>query len=76
MINPEKFGSPHLDTPSSRYKFLKFATKSMKINKKNQISNWAQQLGAPGLVHPEALTVGARGQRDPTCHTHKNRATL
>ena len=67
MMNPAKFGSPHLDTPSSRYKFLKFAFKSMKINKENQISNWAQQLGAPGLVHLEALTAGARSQCDLTC---------
>ena len=71
MSNPAKFGSPHLDTPSSRYKFLKFAFKYMKINKENQISNQAQQLGAPGLVHPEVLTVGAHSQRDPTViHTN------
>ena len=30
-----KFGSLHFDTPSSRYKFLKFATKSVKANKEN-----------------------------------------
>ena len=36
MMNPTKFGSPKLDTPNSRYKFLKFAFKSMKINKENQ----------------------------------------
>ena len=29
-MNPTKFGSPHLDTPSSRYNFCKLATKSMK----------------------------------------------
>ena len=67
MKNPTKFVSPKLDTPSSRYKFLKFAFKSMKINKENQISSQAQQLGAPGPVHPEALTAGARSHRDPTC---------
>ena len=39
--------------------------------KKNKISNQAQQLGAPGLVHPEVLTVGAHSQRDPTViHTN------
>ena len=58
MINPTKVGSLNLDIPNSRYKFLKFAFKSMKINKENQISNQAQQLGAPGPVHPEALIVG------------------
>ena len=31
-MNPTKFGSPNLDIPSSSYKFLKFAFKSMKIN--------------------------------------------
>ena len=59
MMNPAIFGSPHLDTPRSRYKFLKFAFKYMKINKENQISNQAQQLGAPSPVYPEALTAGA-----------------
>ena len=33
MMNPKKFGSLNLDTPSSRYEFLKFVFKSMK-NKK------------------------------------------
>ena len=32
MMNPPKFCSPYLDTPSSIYEFLKLATKSMKIN--------------------------------------------
>ena len=58
MMNPAKFGSSHLDTPSTRYGFLKFAFKPMKINKENQISNRARQLGAPGPVHSEALTAG------------------
>ena len=52
-MNLTKFGSPHLDTPNSRYEFLKFVTKSMKkINKENQISNQALQLGAPGAYTP------------------------
>ena len=33
MMNPTKFGSLNLDTPSFRYEFLKFATKPGKINK-------------------------------------------
>ena len=33
MMNPTKFGSLNLDIPSSSYEFLKFATKSRKINK-------------------------------------------
>ena len=65
MMNPTKFGSPHLDTPSSRYNFLMFAFKYVKINKENQIPNRTQQLGAPGPVHPEVLTVGPVGQRNP-----------
>ena len=47
MMNPTKFGSLNLDTPSSRYEFLKFATKYRIINKENRISNRAQLLGAP-----------------------------
>ena len=34
MMNPTKFGYPYLDTPSSRYEFLKFVTKSVKTTKK------------------------------------------
>ena len=30
MMNQKKFGSPHLDTPSSIYDFCKIATKSRK----------------------------------------------
>ena len=49
MMNPTKFGSLNLDIPSSRYDFCKFATKSRKQIKKNQISNRELQLGAPSL---------------------------
>ena len=65
MVNLTKFSSPNLVTPNSRYKFLKFAFKFIKINKENQISNRAQQLGAPGPMHPEVLTAGPVDQRDP-----------
>ena len=59
-MNPKKFGSPHLDTPSSRYNFCNLATKSMKkINKENQISNRALQLGAPGLYTHGGSHMGA-----------------
>jgi len=51
MRNPTKFVSPKLDTPSSRYEFLKHAFKSGKINQKIKTSH--------------RLIVGARGQRDP-----------
>ena len=34
MRNPTKFGSLNLDTPSSRYEFLKLVFKSVKIYKK------------------------------------------
>ena len=43
MMNPTKFGSLYLDTPSSRYEFLKHAFKSMKTNKKSittQTDRW------------------------------------
>jgi hypothetical protein len=33
MMNPTKFGSSHLDLPSSRYEILRFAFKSVKKNK-------------------------------------------
>ena len=47
-MNPTKFGSPHLDTPNSRYDFCKFATKSMKTNKENH-SKIRNILHTPGL---------------------------
>ena len=65
MVNPTKFASPKFDTPNSRYKFLKFGFKTMKINKESQMSNQAQQQGAPGPVHPEAPTAGPHGQPVP-----------
>ena len=37
-MNPIKFGSPHLDTPSSRYNFCKLVFKSVK-NKQKQTLN-------------------------------------
>ena len=43
MMNPTKFCSPYLDTPSSRYEFLKHAFKYMKTNKKSittQTDRW------------------------------------
>ena len=67
MMNLTKFGSPHLDTPSSRYEFLKFVTKFVKkINKENQISNRELLLGAPGAYTPLRLTTGSHSQLDPT----------
>ena len=66
-MNLTKFGSHHLDTPSSRYEFLKFETKFVKKNnKENQISNQALQLGAPGVYTPLRLTTGPHGSTDPT----------
>ena len=50
-MKPKKFDSLHLDTPSSRYEFLKHAFKSRKINQKIKTSH--------------RLTAGARGQWDP-----------
>ena len=67
MMNLTKYGSPHLDTPSSRYEFSKFVTKSVKkINKENQISNQALQLGAPGVYTPLRLTTRPHGSTDLT----------
>ena len=55
-MNPIKFGSPHLDTPSSIYNFCKFAFKSMKINQEKHFKYW--------------LTVGTRGSMGPTRKRH------
>ena len=65
MMNPKNFGSLNLDTPSSRYEFLKFSTKSRIINKENRISTRDQLLGAPGPVHPLRLTAGDRRSMVP-----------
>ena len=50
MMNPTKFGSPHLDTPSLKYEFFKLTFKSMK-NKKNQyntvIERWGPLVNGP-----------------------------
>ena len=59
MRNPTKFGSPKLDTPSSRYEFLKYAFKSRKINQK--------------FTSSHRLIAGARGQRGPTCQQDQNK---
>jgi len=51
MLNPPKFDSLNLDTPSSRYEFLKLVINLVKkIIKSKPILR---------------LTDGARGQRDP-----------
>ena len=50
-MNPTKFGSLKLDTPSSRYEFLKHVFKYVKTNKK--------------IKESLRLTHGARGQQDP-----------
>ena len=51
MMNLTNFGSPHLDTPISRYEFLKHAFNCGKINQKIKTSH--------------RLTAEAHGQRDP-----------
>ena len=44
MRNPSKFVSPKLDTPSSRYEFLKLVFKSVK-HKKNQYNTVPDRWG-------------------------------
>ena len=52
MKNPTKFGSPKLDSPNSRYEFLKQAFKSVKtIQKINKYSDW--QVGHAGQWNPD-----------------------
>ena len=50
MMNPTKFGLLNLDTPSSRYEFLKHVFKSMKKQEKQRTHR---------------LIDGGRGQRGP-----------
>ena len=50
MMNPTKFGSLNLDIPSSSYEFLKFATKSRKIDEekfKTLTDSWAPRVNRP-----------------------------
>ena len=51
MLNPTKFGSLNLDTPSSRYEFFKNVFKSVKINKKIKeslrLTDWAHDQRGP-----------------------------
>ena len=59
MMNPIKFGSPHLDRPSSRYDFCKIAFKSkkqIKLKHENPIKRY---------VHPVQCTIEA-----PTARPH------
>ena len=58
-MKPTKFGSPHLDTPRSRYEFLKHAFKSGKINQK--------------IKTPHKVTARAHGQRGPTRQQDQDR---
>ena len=67
-MNPTKFGSLNLDTPSSRYEFLK----SEFISEKNKEKHLKlKSLRAPSAMHQEALAPRPRGQRDPMRHTHR-----
>ena len=57
-MNPKKFGSPHFDTPSSRYNFYNFATKSVKTNKENQIHSGSATRYTRS-IHPAVTDVRA-----------------
>ena len=57
MMNPTKFGSLNLDIPSSSYKFLKFAFKSVKINQEKHFKY--------------CLTAGTHGSTGPTRQRHR-----
>ena len=50
-MNSTKFGSPHLDTPSSRYNFCKFAFKSVKINQEKHFK-YRSIAGTHGSMGP------------------------
>ena len=58
-MNQTKFGSPHLDTPSSRYEFLKYVTKYMKINQEKHFKYRMTAGTHPSVTH----RAGARIDR-------------
>ena len=64
MMNPTKFGSPHLDTPSSRYNFCNLATKSVKIYKENKIHS-GSATGYTRSIHPTVTNVWAPKVNQP-----------
>ena len=73
-MNQKNFVSPKLDTPNSRYKFLKFATKTRKKTNKEK-SNF--QPGATARytqsMHPRWPTAGARRSIGPTRQRNRGR---
>ena len=57
MMNPKKFGPLNLDTPNSRYEFLKHVFKSVKTNKEIKESlrliDWAHDQRGPLVSETE-----------------------
>ena len=65
MMKPTKFGSLHLDTPSSRYEFLKLVLKSMK-NKKININTQTDRWGPlVSRTHASAIQKQRRCSGQP-----------
>ena len=59
MMNPTKFGSLHLDTPNSRYEFLKLLFESVK-NKKIKANTVTDRWG-PLVSRTHVLVNQNRG---------------
>ena len=71
--NPTKFGSSHLDTPSSRYKFLKFVFKSVKINTQKHFQN-PKYTAYTWFIHPTATDSRAPQSTQPHLTDTQSRA--
>ena len=65
MMNVAKFGSPHLDTPNSRYDFCKFATKYGKTNKEKSNFQPGATTRYTRSIHPWWPTARARRSMVP-----------
>ena len=65
MMNPKKVGSPHLDTPSSRYNFCRLATKSMKNKLKKSNFHLGATARCKRSIHPQWLTAGPHRSTRP-----------
>ena len=75
MMNPTKFGYPYLDTPSSRYEFLKFVTKSVKkINKEKSNFISAATARCTCCIHPAVTNDWAQWSTRPHVTERLSRA--
>ena len=72
-MNPTKFGSPHLDTPSLRYDFCKMAFKYAKINTQKHFKN-PKYTTYNWFIHPTMTDSMAPQSTRPHLTDTQNRA--